>query len=584
MKRGQFFQVLYQCCEGLIELRVFEKAQQLFEIGDIDKINEFCKRYENENIYFGVATRDGQDRDGTKGGRENIVNFPAVWAEFDFKEMSKEAAREKLSQFPFKPSIMIASGGGVHIYWMLKEAAKKSDYATIEDINRRITSNLGADFNSCDAARVLRPTETLNYKYSPPRQVKVLKYENLLYSLDDFLNILPEIAKKNNNNITVNESNWLSDAMKGVSKGHRDATATKIAGYWINKLSASDVLTILKTWNLNNSPPLEDRDLHKIVKSISRYEPDKAKTKVTIHNVYTPAEMLDEYQAYVKSFSDNRFITGIDEIDKKIRGIGGGETLFIIARTGSFKTSMLQNMLKNYIQNSAWGAAFFSLEMPVANVTERYISMLEQNTGKQIEQFYKSESNYKADIAEMEKRFIKNLEGIFTIPINVSLDETAKFVELIQREHNKNIGVIGIDYLGLINGKGQGEYERVSRIARGVKQLSKDLNKPVILVSQVSRKGGAGNVEITLDMARDSGAIEENADIMLGLWQVEHPKVVVGLPGEIIEYDLICRILKNRKGPAGSRWKLDLDAECFIIGNKAEIYNPPQKNKKGVNI
>jgi hypothetical protein len=81
-----------------------------------------------------------------------------------------------------------------------------------------------------------------------------------------------------------------------------------------------------------------------------------------------------------------------------------------------------------------------------------------------------------------------------------------------------------------------------------------------------------------LDHARGSGAIEEGADFMLGLWQVEREKG----PQEAImspepEYDLICRILKNRKGPVGSAWKLDLDAKTLRIGSESEFYEPEQK-------
>jgi len=67
-------------------------------------------------------------------------------------------------------------------------------------------------------------------------------------------------------------------------------------------------------------------------------------------------------------------------------------------------------------------------------------------------------------------------------------------------------------------------------------------------------------------MGRGSGAIEENADFVLGLWQ----------DGD----DLICKIMKNRKGSKGSRLKLDLNPETLTIGSDAEIWIPPRKSKK----
>ena len=63
------------------------------------------------------------------------------------------------------------------------------------------------------------------------------------------------------------------------------------------------------------------------------------KHRVDTINVYDSARMIDEYQEYIKNLKQNRFITGINEIDKRIRGVAGGEVLTIIARSGSFKTA-----------------------------------------------------------------------------------------------------------------------------------------------------------------------------------------------------------------------------------------------------
>ncbi len=139
----------------------------------------------------------------------------------------------------------------------------------------------------------------------------------------------------------------------------------------------------------------------------------------------------------------------------------------------------------------------------------------------------------------------------------MSLSDIAGYVQMIEQEKRIKVGVIGIDYLQLIDGKGINEYEVTSRLARQSKDMAKLLNIPAVLLSQVSRKGGDGEVEVSLDMGRGSGAIEEGADFVLGLWQAN--KGTEKDP----EYDLICRILKNRKGPKGSRWKLSLDPDCL---------------------
>jgi len=290
---------------------------------------------------------------------------------------------------------------------------------------------------------------------------------------------------------------------------------------------------------------------------------------VHISNVYTPEKMLEAYREHIKGLKSNRFITGINEIDRRIRGVAGGEVLAIIARAGSFKTAWLQNMLRNYIHHSAWGAALFEIEMPISNITERYHEMVQGISGKEIENFYTQDQEgvglYRED---MEKDFIKDLAHLFVVPTKVGTPQIEKYVSLIQKHHKIKVGLVGIDYLGLMDGEGRGEYEIVTNIARSVKETAKLLDLPIILLSQTSRKGGTGDTEISLDMGRGSGAIEENADFVLGLWQ----------DGD----DLICKIMKNRKGPKGTKIKLDLNPETLTIGSEAETWIPPRKSKKKV--
>jgi hypothetical protein len=185
--RSKFFEKLYQFCEGSIEFRVFGKERRFFDPSDTMAINAFCNK--TENIYFGVGARDG------KGGeKSNVVNIPAVWFDGDFKDSSREIIAEKLQAFPFKPSIIVRSGGGIHAYWLLKEPAENGDIGTIEDINHRIAGQLGGDHNACDGARVLRVPDTLNYKYDLPKKCEVTKCDDFYYDLSDFLEILPEWA------------------------------------------------------------------------------------------------------------------------------------------------------------------------------------------------------------------------------------------------------------------------------------------------------------------------------------------------------------------------------------------------------
>ena len=113
-----FFQTLYQFCdEGEIELRALPSRNRKFiSLDQINEIGAFCNGGK-EGYYFGVALRSGG------GTKEHITQIPALHCDIDFKDTPRELIAEKLKQFPFKPSIIVKSGGGVHVYFILKQPA-----------------------------------------------------------------------------------------------------------------------------------------------------------------------------------------------------------------------------------------------------------------------------------------------------------------------------------------------------------------------------------------------------------------------------------------------------------------------------
>lgn len=283
-------------------------------------------------------------------------------------------------------------------------------------------------------------------------------------------------------------------------------------------------------------------------------------------NVYLVDDMIMAYHEHIKNIQENTLTLGIKEVDEIIRGVAPGEVLTIIARAGSFKTALLQNILQNHSKKSDGIATFFSLEMPVPMVFERFQQITNKFTGRQVEYFYHSGDT------EIPDAIIKeHLAGVAVIPVKVSLKEMARFAPIIQKKTGKPVSAIGIDYLGLVDSDEKSNIDRISSVATGTKDLAKELNVPVILLSQVSRKGGIGENRITLDMGRGSGEIEEGADFVLGLWQQTVNE----------QLELICSILKNRKGKKGSDWRLELDPQFMRFSGNAEKYieaAPPSRS------
>lgn len=111
---GEFFQVIYKrCTKGQVEFRSLPSLRRRFvSLSNLQTLSPFSK---TDNHYFGVGTRDGSG-----GGKNNLVETPTLWLDIDFKETPKDLFERKLADFPLKPSILVESGGGYHVYWLLK--------------------------------------------------------------------------------------------------------------------------------------------------------------------------------------------------------------------------------------------------------------------------------------------------------------------------------------------------------------------------------------------------------------------------------------------------------------------------------
>jgi hypothetical protein len=192
-----FFDRLYRYSDGKIEIRTLpERKQQYFSIADREKLPSICiqSSFSKQHVYFGVSTRNGKG-----GAKENVVSIPALWVDVDFKDTKREDADVLLVAFPLPPSILVMSGNGYHVYWLLKEPLGQKDIPGVEDALKRIANRLRGDASQAQAAAILRVPGTLNHKYSPPVYVELLECNDFEYTLDDFSFLEPLGIKKPGN-------------------------------------------------------------------------------------------------------------------------------------------------------------------------------------------------------------------------------------------------------------------------------------------------------------------------------------------------------------------------------------------------
>jgi replicative DNA helicase len=255
---------------------------------------------------------------------------------------------------------------------------------------------------------------------------------------------------------------------------------------------------------------------------------------------YNIEQLGDLYIQYVKDRQVRRVGTGYEFIDEPIRGLSPGEVLGIICRTGVGKTAFALNIAARASRAGLW-VLIYSLEMPAPQIYERLVQMDQQISGTDVERAY-VEGVGSCEIlrTSVEER----LDGISVVDVpRMSVDDIIECGQYFT-EHDPGMRphLLLIDYLGLVRpGMVTGSlYYQVTEVALEMRRVAKELRVPIIVLHQVSREGGEGSTPITLDMARDSGQIEESVDFLLGMWK----------PKELnTERYRTVALLKNRRGP-----------------------------------
>jgi replicative DNA helicase len=243
--------------------------------------------------------------------------------------------------------------------------------------------------------------------------------------------------------------------------------------------------------------------------------------------------------------------TGFTALDRVTSGFQKTELIIIAARPGMGKTAMILSACRNAAVDHGQAVAFFSLEMSSVQLVNRLISA---------EAELESDKLRKGNLAPHEWAQLHAKIGKLTnAPIFIDDTPALSILELrakarrLKAQHD--VQMIVIDYLQLMSGdsggKGGGNREQeIANISRSLKQLAKELNVPVIALSQLSRavETRGGDKKPQLSDLRESGSIEQDADMVMfiyrpeyyGITQDEAGNSVTGM-GELI-------IAKNRAG------------------------------------
>ena len=295
---------------------------------------------------------------------------------------------------------------------------------------------------------------------------------------------------------------------------------------------------------------------------------------------YTPIKdvLVESFTNLEKLYNQKQHVTGVPtqfyDLDDKTAGLHGSELILVAARPAMGKTAFALNIATNAALRANVPVAIFSLEMSKDQLVNRMLcseAMVDSNkvrTGKLDEEDWTKLAEAIGPLSEAGV-YIDDTPGISVMEIRTKCRKL---------KMEKNIGLVVIDYLQLISGsnKRNGSREQeISEISRSLKVLAKELNVPVIALSQLSRAvEQRDDHRPMLSDLRESGAIEQDADIVMFLYRDDYYNK------ESAEKDIAEVIIAKQRGFI-IRFPLTYIARMINVNKKLKKYWIYLWTKKG---
>ncbi|MDD5072132.1 MAG: replicative DNA helicase, partial [Patescibacteria group bacterium] len=305
-------------------------------------------------------------------------------------------------------------------------------------------------------------------------------------------------------------------------------------------------------------------------------------TFVPIDNLLTEAfERIDELHKHGGKLRG--LPTGFTDLDNILAGLQKSDLIILAARPSVGKTSLALDIARQAAIKSKEGVGLFSLEMSKEQLVDRllcsqsHVNLWKMRTGKLSD---REEDNDFTRIGEAMGQLSEAPIYIDDSPISSVMDIRTKARRL---QMEKGLGLIVIDYLQLMEGRGKygdNRVQEVAEISRGLKAIARELNIPVLAASQLSRavEQTGGPAIPKLAHLRESGSIEQDADVVMFIYRKAADRHYNREDLPEAEKNLAqIFIAKHRNGPTG---KIELffneETASFNSVEKTGLEEPPE--------
>jgi len=270
--------------------------------------------------------------------------------------------------------------------------------------------------------------------------------------------------------------------------------------------------------------------------------------------------------AMLKEDGINGVGTGYNELDKITSGWQKSDMIVVAARPGMGKTAFVLSMARNVAVDFKHPVAIFSLEMSSIQLVNRLISGEAEIPAEDIRRGNFSKTEF--------EQFFERTKALSEAPIFIDDTPALSIFELrakcrrLKQQHD--VQLIIIDYLQLMSsgGKGGNREQEISNISRSIKEIAKELSVPIIALSQLSRsvETRGGDKRPMLSDLRDSGAIEQDADIVCFIYRPEYYQLTEWHDGTPCNGQAEIIVAKHRNGSLK-------DVRLKFIGKYAKFSN-----------